>query len=284
MNTTYKILIVDDEIEHIEAIIEILEETEAPYRILQSFNARSAFQIAVKEIPDLIITDWEMPEMSGIELIKKLKATNETAPIPVLMNTGVMTSSENLNTALKAGAIDYIRKPVDRIELVARIQSILKIADYQKEIAKYQKEAIEQKDRELAENSMYLVQNNEFLIKSIKELQLVKNQMVDSEKLKTINQIIGSFESKVKEGSWNRFEICFERIHSDFRRNLLSEFPNLTSTELRLCAFLRLGMSTKDIAAALFQSPDGVKVKRSRLRKKLKLSESDNLNVFLSNF
>ena len=117
-----KILIVDDELYHLETIIEIIE-AEDTYRILQAFGGKLALKIAEKEIPDLIITDWEMPEMDGIELIRLLKKGASTMDIPVIMCTGIMTSSENLKTALDAGATDYIRKPIDKIELIARMRA-----------------------------------------------------------------------------------------------------------------------------------------------------------------
>ena len=75
---TYKILIIDDELEHLEAIVEIVEEIEESYSILQAFSGKAALEIAEKEIPDLIITDWEMPGMNGIELIKQLKSNTKT--------------------------------------------------------------------------------------------------------------------------------------------------------------------------------------------------------------
>lgn len=126
---TRKILIVDDELTHLEAIVDMLEETGNGYRVLQAFTGESAFKIAEKEIPDLIITDWEMPGISGIELIKKLKNSEVTSDIPVIMCTGVMTSSKNLKTALNVGAADYIRKPIDKIELLARTKANLHLAD-----------------------------------------------------------------------------------------------------------------------------------------------------------
>jgi len=84
-----------------------------------------------------------MPEMDGIEFIKQLKQSTITADIPVIMCTGVMTSSENLNTALNAGAVDYIRKPIDEIELIARTKANLHLANSYSRIKKLN----ESKDR-----------------------------------------------------------------------------------------------------------------------------------------
>ena len=131
-----KILIIDDEVAHLEAIIDIIEEAGFNYEIFSALNGKSALEIAKKELPDLVITDWEMPQMSGIELIEHLKKDIQTADIPVIMCTGIMTTSENLETALKVGAVDYLRKPIDKIELIARINASLQLADKYNEVKK----------------------------------------------------------------------------------------------------------------------------------------------------
>jgi two-component system sensor histidine kinase/response regulator len=132
----YKILIVDDVPDNIKSIVDCFDESEEPYILYQALDGETAEAIAIMEKPDLIITDWEMPGMSGIELIKSLKSDPGTAEIPVIMCTGVMTTSQNLKTALLAGAVDYIRKPVDKIELSARVQATLRLAESYKEIKK----------------------------------------------------------------------------------------------------------------------------------------------------
>jgi len=131
---TPKVLIVDDEIMHIDAIIDIFEDADVNFEVFTAFNGKSALEIALKEMPDLIISDWEMPEMSGIEFIKELKEDSRISDIPVIMCTGVMTTSLNLRTALNAGAVDFVRKPVDPIELIARTNSIMQLGASIKEI------------------------------------------------------------------------------------------------------------------------------------------------------
>lgn len=131
-----KILIVDDEAEHQMAIMNVIAQHEREYDILSAFDGQKALKIAQNEMPDLIISDWEMPRMNGIEFIKKLKADEKTADIPVIMCTGIMTSSQNLQTALQAGAVDYVRKPIDDIELIARINANLHLADKYNEVKK----------------------------------------------------------------------------------------------------------------------------------------------------
>ncbi len=122
------ILIVDDEPDNLQAIVDIFKQSQLPYKITKAPNGVVALKIIEKKIPHLIITDWDMPEMNGIDFIKNLKLNSVTKNIPVIMCTGIMTSSDNLRTALDAGAVDYIRKPVDKIELIARTNSMLKLA------------------------------------------------------------------------------------------------------------------------------------------------------------
>ncbi len=134
-----RILIIDDQPENLKTIVDIFETECKSFDIVQAPNGRIALTILEKITPDIIITDWEMPEMDGIEFIKELKKDPRTADIPVIMCTGIMISSENLNTALEAGAIDYIRKPIDKIELLARTKSNLHLAEQYTEIKKVNK-------------------------------------------------------------------------------------------------------------------------------------------------
>lgn len=131
---TYTLLIVDDEPHHLQIIADTLRNVDLDIKIIRAPNGKIALELAKKKKPDLIISDWDMPEMNGIELVKALKALPLTHDIPVIMCSGVMTSSENLDTALQAGAIDYIRKPIDKPELIARSRSMLKLSDSIKKI------------------------------------------------------------------------------------------------------------------------------------------------------
>jgi len=130
----YKILVVNDNVDSLRTIVDHVEYSNQHYKVLQSISAPLALEIAINKLPDLIITDWDMPGMNGIELIRELKRHEATKDIPIIMATAVMTTPENLKTALDAGAVDYIRIPVDKIELSARVYSMLKLSRSYKEI------------------------------------------------------------------------------------------------------------------------------------------------------
>ena len=274
----YKILIVDDVVENLQTMIRFLEESHPEYRLYQATGGKSAFELAEAIPYDLIIADWAMPEISGIDLIRTLKANEKTSHIPVVIVTGIMLSSEDLDMALAAGAYDYIRKPINPVELAARVNSALLFA------ACHQRE-IEKKNVELVEKTLILVKNNEFNIEIANQLHRLLDAFPDSNEAKAIiHRIIDEIEEKINQDSWQHFEIAFQNVHTDFIRNIISQFPGLTPAELRLSILIKLGMNTKDMASLLFQSPDSIKVARSRLRKKLQVDNDLSFHNFLATF
>ncbi len=271
-----KILIVDDTVENIQTLTTYFEQLHPEYRLYQATHAHIAFEIAKSMKVDLIISDWEMPGMSGIELLKVLKDDAQTAHIPVIIVTGVMLSPSDLDEALTAGAYDYLRKPVDPVELAARTNSAICF------VAMHLKE-LELKNLELTEKSMLLTRNNQFNIDVSKRLKQLENMIDDNFEAKLlIQELLSNIDQKTKEDNWGNFEVAFQNVHPEFSRNITRKFPVLTPGDLRHCILIRLGMSNKDMASVLYQSPDSIKVNRSRIRKKLGINNDTNLQSFLT--
>lgn len=126
------------------------------------------------------------------------------------------------------------------------------------------------------------------LLKQIKEknrkLDEMKSKLTDKEKLEKIDVLNSVSESFGSEKEWEIFRVSFEQIHNGFFDKLLSTFPMLTAHELKLCALLRLNLSSKEIANILNISPSSVNTGRYRMRKKMHLTESDDLVRFLMTF
>lgn len=277
--TQKKILIVDDAPENLIILAQMLEE-EFPFsRIIQTNSAKKALEIALIEIPDIIITDWNMPEESGIDLIKAVNKQELLMEIPVIVATGIMMNSEDMKLAFDSGAKDYIRKPYNQIELAVRCKSLMEVSSYKKQI-------FEKSNKSLAESALLLIKSNEFNLNVSKKLLELQKKIrpTNLDIAKEIEFLIFELDDKIKVDSWQRFQLSFETTHQNFSKNLLKQYPFLTSSELKLSIFLKLGMNTKDIASVLYQSSDSVKVSRSRLRKKLSLTTDQNLQVFLSTF
>ena len=153
MNSKPTILVVDDESMNRQIVLDILEQSGEDYSILSANNGRVALDIIKRLVPDLILMDWNMPELSGIETVKQLKADEYTHEVPVLMVTSV-SSSEKLQEAFESGVVDYITKPVNKIELLARVKSALKTSLYYKEIVR-QKNEIETQKADITHSIKY---------------------------------------------------------------------------------------------------------------------------------
>jgi PAS domain S-box-containing protein len=397
-----KILIVDDEPLNISLYYEMLKHS--GFAILKATDGLEAIKLTEDELPDLIILDWNMPRMDGLEALKVIKKGERTKEIPVIMISGVMSASENLQSALQEGAIDFLRKPFDKTELQARVSSVMLLASSIKELKeKYlviennnrfirsliesvphplvwytlegivlgcnshfeqisdlkeaeiisksvyrhldranfsshlehdlelinggikksyessvseieqtfifskslfrnvlgeavgilcimtdvtdmkrlHQEVLESKKRELVSSALRLIQVNELNNQLISELGRV-SAYTNKQGSDMIRNIIHQYSVSSGEGTWKDFEMRFEQVYEVFYKRLMEMFPDLTPGERKLCALLRLNVSSKDIAAITFQNPQSVDMARYRLRKKLNLTGEDNLVDFLT--
>ncbi len=155
-----------------------------------------------------------------------------------------------------------------------------KLVEKQKEI----KCALERKDKELVAFSMNIAQFHELNLSVINKLETAIETLKKDNK-PIIQNIINEIRSDLNHSSWEEFELRFLQVHQSFYDNLMSQFPSLSKNEKRLCAFLRLDMSTKEISAITGQTPHTVNVARTRLRKKLNLVNTDvSLNEFLISY
>ncbi len=134
---------------------------------------------------------------------------------------------------------------------------------------------IDSKNRELGLSTMNLVRRNELLSTIKKELSIVKNTEDISKVIKLINKNLNASDD------WKLFEEAFENADKDFIKKLKSKHSNLTSNDLRLCTYLRLNLSSKEIAPLLNISPRSVEVKRYRLRKKMNLPHEASLSNYI---
>ncbi len=396
-----KLLLVDDEPLNLKLYEKMLKDHDS--QIITATNGKDCLDKVREHFPDLILLDWNMPVMDGIQALEILKKDETTKDIPVLMITGVMTSSEDLAFAMSVGAIDFLKKPFDKLELSARVRNILLLSDTLKTLKnqnsslenqnlfitsliesiphpviysslegivlmcnKFFAELLETNKNELIGKSVYryflsdevgfhvqkdveLIQsgtalsyekngfpgNRTFVISKnvvldtqsaplgiitaftdISALKKANEDIINTKKIELISstlklmhlnemnssligdlvkvtphaskegqelirQMTNKFRINATEQIWNDFETRFENAFDSFYRVLLEKYPNLTPNERKLCALLRSGLSSKDIAILTFQNPQSVDVARYRLRKKLNLLNEENLIDFL---
>ncbi|MFA5389711.1 MAG: response regulator [Candidatus Omnitrophota bacterium] len=130
------ILVVDDQFQNIE----LLEAYLIPqgYEIVRAASGEEALKELSGSQIDLVLLDIMMPRMSGLEVLEKLRADEKTKLIPVVMVTALKDTEDKIK-ALEAGCDDFISKPFDKVELLARVKSILKISHYLRQLDEKEK-------------------------------------------------------------------------------------------------------------------------------------------------
>lgn len=168
----------------------------------------------------------------------------------------------------------------------------LKEAEFKKEVAKSENEIIKlrneklstdvkNKNSRLASATMHLVQKSEILMKIKNDLTNIQSK-ASPEVKKKIRQITRAIESDIQlDNNWEQFETYFDQVHENFFKRLRVKFPELTPKDQKLCAYLRMNLTTKEIAPLLNISVRGVEISRYRLRKKLDLNSEVNLVAFI---
>lgn len=195
----------------------------------------------------------------------------------------------------------YIRKRILRIRIreklrhekrLARREQIFqeKSALSEKEIMNLRNESLQSemrhKNQELANATLHLIQKNKILTKLKEELSKVLQSMPsDNPEKHSIMKLRKVINRDLRnEQNWELFNSYFDEVHQDFMNRLKAQYGDLTPKELRLCAYLRMNLSTKEIAPLMNISIRGVEISRYRLRKKLRLNHYENLADFLMSF
>jgi len=187
----------------------------------------------------------------------------------------------------------YERKLLkDKLRITAKLQlekeEILKYEAEikEKQIAELEREKLQaelaSKNREIANSAMSLVYKNELLQKLNQEISKLKDgngKLIPEDQQRKIQNIIT--EGMNDERDWVLFENSFNEAHGSFFKKLKAEHPDLVPNDLKLCAFLHMNMSSKEMASLLNISLRGVEIRRYRLRKKLNIPQNMNLTEFL---
>ena len=159
----HAILVVDDEIDMRRFLTEALSEK---HRVFQAEDGETGFRIALAKKPDLIVLDWMLPGISGLEVCENLRKQPDLSNLKILMLTARIDDQSKLS-ALQKGADDFLLKPFTTLELETRIANLLKTADLQSE----------------------MVQKNTDLEESFERLKAAEATLVQSEKMSAIGTL-----------------------------------------------------------------------------------------------
>ena len=164
-----------------------------------------------------------------------------------------------------------------------------KLETKEKELIRLRNEKLEvdinQKKKQLATSTMHLIDKNEFINSVKNKLSGINKEENSGDISRSLNKIIKEIDKNLdQDADWKQFEINFDQVHGDFLRKIKSEYENLTPQDIKLCAYLRMNMSTKEVANLLKISVRGVEIARYRLRKKLGIAREVNLSEHIMTF
>ncbi len=259
-DTTTTILIVDDE--KINGLVLSSQLNREGYQTVTASSGEEALQFIESRLPDLILLDVMMPGMSGFEVASRLKGSERTRNIPIIMITA-LGDRESRMAALENGAEEFLTKPIERTELVIRVRNLLKLKKYQDFLAEHG-DLLEQ---EITERNMQLAVANTHLSEA-------QEKMLGSEKLVSIGQLAAGIAHEINNPisyvnsnllALDRYvQQLFEALH------LYEEAEPLLPADSEAAARLRTFKQQNDLAFArddllllLEESHEGI----SRVRK-----------------
>jgi len=133
----FLILVVDDNPKNLQILSAVLYKE--GYTVLFASNGKQALDMAQNQVPDLILLDINLPDIDGFEVCKKLKQNSLTKDIPIMFITGRI-ETEDIVLGFKVGAVDYITKPFNIVELLSRVNTHLNLKRSRDEVVRYSKE------------------------------------------------------------------------------------------------------------------------------------------------
>lgn len=182
-----------------------------------------------------------------------------------------------------------INRHHERLRLESQAKSLLEKQMTEQEIITLQNENLEtqisHKNIQLADATASILKKNELLIEIKNELEKQKEALGNRYPLRYFDRINTLINRNISsDNDWQTFEALFDQAHQNFFKRLKTSYPELTPSDLKLCAYLRLNLSSKEIAPLLNISTRGIEIRRYRLRKRLSLSSDENLVEFIMQF
>jgi len=283
------ILIVDDNVHNLQVLGNIL--LSEGYNIAVAQKGKDVLSFVEKKIPNLILMDIVMPEISGIEVCKALKKDPKTRDIPIIFISVHKDTVEKIK-AFRAGGVDYITKPFQKEEVLARVSVHLELQRARQELKKINQELevrIKKRTKELLEANKKLEEMN-VALKVLLEKKQEHKEDFGKQIVFNVEQVVEPFLDKLRQTRLtngqveilNIIEQKLKEIVSPYQRTLSQRY-GLTPTELQIVELIRTGKPTKEIAEILNLSKRTVDTHRHNIRKKLGiLNKNINLTTYLS--
>jgi len=242
-------------------------------------NYKKAYQLQTQSsaLSEIIFSTQQSQNSELFQIKNKYQEKVKEQNIKLLAQENKVLQLSVYSILISAILISFLIIAVIKIQSKKAIQKQTLLNQKQELELVQQKEYLDVKNKELLESAMQLLERENENANIKKQLESIK---ADKENASTIKQIINDL-SIDKSQKWKEFETRFTAINSDFLTSLKNKFPLLSPTDLKMCAFIKLGFTSKDMAQILGITVEGINTSRSRLRKKMDLSRETNLSEFL---
>ncbi len=174
-------------------------------------------------------------------------------------------------------------RDITRLKMaLGHIREITEQHVYETKARQRYRDEIAGKDRELVTSLIRIAQKNEIVSYVRKNLSVIRTTLPAPMQQK-VNAVLVKIEEhqRMQQSDKEEFRVHFERVHQGFFKRLIGKFPRLTAKDQRLCAYIYIGLSTKELAGLVNITPESAEIGRIRLRKKLGLTREQNLGSFL---
>lgn len=273
---------------YIEKCYEISEELE----ILTEIEKSSKILSSIYEASDNYKLAYKYLEINKDALDSLNKSNSEKQLLRIKLDYDSKIEEEQAKRRLEARNSEYKKERFKLTAIIFVIIILLLIAVFlfirakyrmrlnriEKEKIEIRKESLERelefKNKEIIEKVLKIIEKNELIEVTVKRLDDFSLSLPPKRK-NEVYQIIKELKSMEMKNQWREFHHYFTMIYSQFFENLEKDFPDLTTNEKRLSAYLKLNMSTKDIASLTFQNYKSIEVARTRLRKRFDLTNTD---------
>lgn len=269
---------------------------------------------------DVMLLDWQMPIIGGLEAMKLVKTDPDIADIPIIIITG-LEDEQVLEQAFDYGGVDFLQKPVMGVELMSRVDNVLKLSKAQKSLQNQKDQLVElnriitiQKDelkasirikeelaelkrieleRELDDKKRRLITmevESSKIGKSMQGLREIlaksvnhlKSENVSGESLRGLKKLERAMTDLGNdEDNWGEFKKVFESTHPEFFRKLMKINPKLTSLDLKHCSYMKMNIDNYDLSNILGVEMKSIQMTRYRLKKKLNLDSEKSLREYI---
>jgi DNA-binding response OmpR family regulator/DNA-binding CsgD family transcriptional regulator len=270
----YDILIVDDTQDSLKLLSRILDER--GYQVRAVTNGRQALKSVEVSLPDLILMDVKIPEMDGYEVCRRVKAKEHSRNVPVIFISADAETAEKVH-GFEVGAVDFIIKPYEEQEVLARVQTHLRIRELT--------ESLEEKVRQRTEK----MEAANRALKALLDQREIEKESIEQTIVADLKRYVFPYLEEIDQLNIddvkpyvNIIRANIKQLISPDSKRLSALYHNFTPSEIKVVDLIRQGKSSKSIAAQLKTSHRTVEKHRNNIRKKLGiLNKKVNLNTYL---